>query len=145
VEALEKLEKLHSERPNASLSLKGDQLDVLHLIFQEIASYFEDVSIIIDGLDECENFKGVSEELTRLSNDALPTRLLFFSRDEVDIRYTLSSFQSESIAANNDDLKLYIASQIALRTQEPHADLPITSQEVKDRIRERLAEGAQGQ
>jgi hypothetical protein len=143
-DTLIKLEELHSARSNLSLSLAGDQLDDLHVIFQEIATHFDDVSVVIDGLDECERFKEVSVELRRLSDDNLPTRLLFFSRDEIDIRNTLSSFQAESISANNDDLKLYIASQIALHTQKPNGDLPVESQDVKDRIRERLASGAQG-
>jgi hypothetical protein len=143
-EALLRLDDLHTKKSISSLSLKGDQLDELHLIFQEIATYFEDVSIIIDGLDECESFKEVSEQLICLAGDNLPTRLLFFSRDEIEIRNTLASFQPESIAANNDDIKLYVASQIALHTQQPNGDLPVESQDVKDRIRERLALGAQG-
>lgn len=143
-DALMRLDELHEKRSNPSLSLKSDELDTLHIIFQEIATYFEDVSVIIDGLDECENFKEVSEQLICLAADNLPTRLLFFSRDEIEIRNTLTSFHPESIAANNDDIKLYVASQIALHTQQTNGDLSVESQDVKDRVRERLALGAQG-
>lgn len=139
-EALVSLQQLHSARSNSSMFLKGSNLDDLRRNFRDISAHFHDITVIIDGLDECADFREISRELARLPDDDVPTKVFVFSRDESEIRDELEpTFTVESILANNDDIKLYIASQIQCRE-----DFTEFSQEVKDAIRDKLAKGAHG-
>ncbi|MCJ1388912.1 hypothetical protein MMC18_001763 [Xylographa bjoerkii] len=104
-------------------------------LLQSISRKFEEVTIVIDGLDECGS---VIEDppisrpqfvsiMSTLHDSALGTiRILIMSRSEADIRTGLSDFPSISIAAKSQDLELYVhakASSLSIRDKELRAEI----------------------
>ena len=91
----------------------------LQKLLIELSRCFQSVSIIIDGLDECIdlfNRSIVLEGLTLLrSHEASKVKLIVTSRDEIDIRHALSDFPSISIAAQSEDVRLFVTSEIEKR------------------------------
>ena len=114
----------------------------------QLASKFQDVSIIVDGLDECgSSTSDVITSLTSLcSNAGSNIRSLFLSRDEYEIRELLSeAFFHVNIAAQSEDLKLYVAAQIDSRERlVGRGQLRIRSKDLKQHIITKLVDGAQG-
>ena len=110
----------------------------------EIASNYDATMIVVDGLDECGKHASlVTELLAGLSNEATTDlRTLFLSREELDIRNHLESYDEVSIAARSGDLKLYVDAEIENRTRTKK--LNIKAPGLKEHIRDRLVEGADG-
>ena len=69
-------------------------------------------------------------------------RMLLFSRREPEIELLLSNFQHVSIATASQDLRLYVPAQIERRVRL--GKLRIRSSEVKDKIVQKLVNGADG-
>ena len=118
--------------------------DLCHLTVS-IAENYDCTMIIIDGLDECgESARYVTELLGNLSIERsnVNIKTLLLSRDELDIRQCLEHYPRMSIAAKNGDLKLYVDAEIEQRTRKKM--LNIKSPELKEHIRERLVQGAEG-
>ena len=114
----------------------------------QLASKFQDVSIIVDGLDECgSRTSDVINSLTSLcSNAGSSIRSLFLSRDEYEIRQLLQQqYTIVAISAHKEDLELYVAAQIESRQRKLGRDqLRIRSPELKDHIIKTLVERAEG-
>ncbi len=115
-----------------------------------MASSFHDVSIIVDGLDECgESTTKVIESLVSLGSDVSSnTRTLFLSRAEHEIREILQeryNYNHIEIAANSEDLRLYVAAEIKSRMRKTGREqLRIKSPELKKHIMEALVQRADG-
>ena len=124
--------------PLNSMPSVGD----LTRLFSSMASHFDDVFIIVDGVDECNDKGGVTMALVELARISSEVRLLLSSRDEQAIRLHMSDFDPVSIAAKNEDLKLYVSAEIALRTAK--GTLNIKNTTLKDEILDRLVHGADG-
>src|SRR5262249_30283803 len=109
-----------------------------------MSTYFENVMIIIDALDECGIDRShIVELLSRLVQPNLNSlKTLFTSRREIDIEMHLSEFNQVSIAATSSDLKLYVAAEIELRIR--HKRLRLKDHSLKEHIMNRLIEGAEG-
>ncbi|PMD42182.1 hypothetical protein L207DRAFT_424605 [Hyaloscypha variabilis F] len=126
------------------------RLSSLEETLYQMTTCFEDVSIIIDGLDECgNNVSTLVESITSLvSPDESNTRLLVLSRDLYEIRGLLLSSQNFShldIAAQSEDLKLYVAAEIDARLKRfGKNQLRIKSPELKAHILETLVDRADG-
>ncbi|KAL8797280.1 MAG: hypothetical protein Q9195_000433 [Heterodermia aff. obscurata] len=120
-----------------------DPQDLCHLIV-EMASNYDATMIVVDGLDECGEHAGLVTELLASLSDEAPTdlRTLFLSREELDIRDCLQGYDRVSIAARSSDLKLYVDSEIEKRTRMKK--LNIKAPGLKEHVRERLVEGADG-
>jgi hypothetical protein len=104
-------------------------------------SCFDEVSILIDGVDECHDGSIVSETLTRLCKS--PTvRMLIFSRQEHDMKWFLADFQQLSIAAESQDLRLYVPAEIEIRQRRQK--LRINNPDLVDEMIDKLVDGAQG-
>lgn len=102
---------------------------------------FDEISIIIDGIDECLDPSLVSETLARLCET--PTvRLLVSSREEHHIKCSLVDFQSVSIAAESQDLRLFVPAEIETRRKKQK--LRIRNPDLKDEMIEKLVNGAHG-
>ncbi|TVY92919.1 Serine/threonine-protein phosphatase 6 regulatory ankyrin repeat subunit B [Lachnellula willkommii] len=112
------------------------------------SSCFEDVSIVVDGLDECGTHTvDVVQSLASLAtNSGSNIRALFLSRDEYDIRKLLQQeFGHVEIAAHKEDLELYVAAEIESRQRKVGREqLRIRSSELKDHIIKSLVNGADG-
>ena len=110
----------------------------------EMASNYDATMIVVDGLDECgEHASYVTELLASLGDDATTDlRTLFLSREELDIQDCLQGYDGVSITAKSSDLKLYVDAEIEKRTRTKK--LNIKAPGLKEHVRERLVEGADG-
>jgi hypothetical protein len=114
-------------------------------LIRSMSSTFEDVRIIVDGLDECghstlevlEAFKSLIHEHETLS-------LALLSRDEIEIREELGSPACAyiEIAAHTKDLEHYVRSEIENRINKKK--LRVKSVELKEEIVLQLVSRAQG-
>lgn len=112
-----------------------------------LADMFDSTTIIVDGLDECEreDWSSVTSQLVSLSKHTArqsPIKLLLTSRKEYDIERELEDFTKLSIAARSSDLHLYVAQQLAEKTQ--NGSLKLRSPDLKTLILDKLVDGAQG-
>jgi len=113
----------------------------LTILLESMLLCFNEVSIIIDGVDECHDPSTVSETLSRLCES--PTvRLLISSREEHHIKCFLEDFQWISIAAESQDLRLYVPAEI--ETRQKKQKLRIRNPDLKDEMIEKLVNGAHG-
>jgi hypothetical protein len=105
--------------------------------------HFNTVSILVDGLDESGKMTvQVVELLVSLSNEAKNVKTLFLSRAEQHIRDLLPEYAQISIAARSSDLKLYVASEIELRTR--NKKLRLKNEQLKEHILDKLVNGVEG-
>ena len=100
--------------------------------------------IVVDGLDECgKETTTVVELLSSLSKKELSSvQTLFLSRDEIEIRETLTDYNRLSIAADKGDLQLYVAAELATRMKSRR--LHINNKSIMEHIMDRLVNGANG-
>ncbi|KAL0253403.1 hypothetical protein SLS55_010382 [Diplodia seriata] len=125
-------------------SVSSAKPSLIHVL-QNMSTYFSEVFIVIDALDECgQNVTAVTESLACLNaKDGCNIKTLLLSRDEYAIRCCLQDeFTHVSIAARNHDLKLYVASQIETRMSSGR--LRIRNPALKDEIMEGLVNGSKG-
>jgi len=115
---------------------------------QLMASCFEDVSVIIDGLDECgDRTSEVLSALTSLTSvDSSNVRSILFSRNEHAIQQLLrEEYNHMEIAAHTEDLELYVAAELESRQRKHGRErLRIRNPEVKDYLKKILVERADG-
>lgn len=103
---------------------------------------FDDVGIIIDGIDECDESSAITFALVSLAAKMPSARMLLFSRDEAGIRLHLDNFEKMPIAAREADLQLFVATQLEERTRK--GTLQIQNTALKDEILETLVNSADG-
>jgi hypothetical protein len=114
-------------------------------LLQSISKHFAEVSLVVDGLDECGAAAGIDRtELTRvLSNIHDPSvgtiRIAIASRREQNIDMYLAKFDHISIAAMSSDLELYVAAEVARRGR-----YIIRDENIREEIIEALTSGAEG-
>lgn len=130
----------HSEK-QVSTSYSPDELRDLIL---QMSSFFNQTMIVVDGLDECgKDTTTVVELLSSLSkSEILSVQTLFFSRDEIEIRETLTDYTPLSIAADKVDLQLYVAAELGIRMKSRR--LHINNKSIREHIMDRLVNGANG-
>jgi len=113
------------------------------LLIRTLSTFFDEVMVIIDALDECGNDRSkVVELLASLNDDNFDIKTLFTSRLETDIELYLDSYEKISIAATSSDLKLYVASEIESRSRKKL--LRTRDPDLKKEIMDRLVDGAEG-
>jgi hypothetical protein len=91
---------------------KEDLLRVL----DSMTNAFDQVSVIVDGIDEWAESASIAEALAALASNVPQIRMLLFSRDEPQIRGKLKGFHSLSVSAASEDLRLYVSAEIEKRT-----------------------------
>ena len=116
--------------------------DELEKILRKMIRRFGSVSILIDGIDECHEATAVTEKLASLASESPSVRLLAFSRKEAEMEPFFDGYTQMSIAAESQDLRLYVPSQIEMRTRLRR--LRIKDPNVKDKIIETLVNDADG-
>jgi hypothetical protein len=116
--------------------------DELEKILRKMIRRFGSVSIVIDGIDECHEATAVTDTLASLASESPSVRLLIFSRKEAEMEPFLDGYTQMSIAAESQDLRLYVPSQIEMRTRLRR--LRIKDPNVKDKIIETLVNDADG-
>ncbi|KAF2805569.1 uncharacterized protein BDZ99DRAFT_450202, partial [Mytilinidion resinicola] len=125
------------------------ELEHLTDVLQRMAALFDDVSIVVDALDEClDDSETVVNSLVSLNaGHTSNIRTLFLSRDEVDIRQLLigREYIEVPIVAQSDDLKAYVAAEIVTRERMiGRKRLRLGSSELKEHISKTLVERAKG-
>ncbi|MCJ1379768.1 hypothetical protein MMC17_002871 [Xylographa soralifera] len=114
------LQKFHQDHYPDGRSSLTPSIEGLCQLVRSMSEQFNNARIIIDALDEIEEKKrgDVVELLGKLSNPGNPKpRILLTSRDEFDLRQTLSSFeyQAVNIEAKDTDLRLYVEYELNKR------------------------------
>lgn len=103
---------------------------------------FNDVGIIVDGIDECDESSAITFALVELAAKMPSARMLLFSRDEAGIRLHLDNFEKMPIEARKADLQLFVATQLEERTRI--GTLQVQNTALKDEILETLVNSADG-
>ncbi|KAH9221985.1 hypothetical protein DL95DRAFT_326756, partial [Leptodontidium sp. 2 PMI_412] len=118
-DAFEELDSFHRECNEKSKHPVLPTCEQLGELLSRISRCFECVMIVIDGLDESSDPQERSSTLNLLSTLSTPgngtIKVVYTSRDEIDIRRNFESFEGMSIAARSNDLELYVAAVIELR------------------------------
>jgi Fungal N-terminal domain of STAND proteins/NACHT domain len=142
-QCFEQLQRYHEElNPSGNLPKQIDPVQLLELILQ-MANHFENVAIIVDGLDECGKMtSAVAGFLVDLGARGKNIKTLILSRNEQHIRDFLDDYEQISIAARSGDLKLYVAAEVELRIRNKR--MRIKSEELKEKIMTKLINGADG-
>jgi hypothetical protein len=129
--------------PAGGLERGFDPEEVL-TIAGEICDLFEQVIIVVDGLDECgDQTDSVVKVLSDLALNNPRISMALFSRDDYSIGTRLQEdFQTVSIEANTEDIKLFVGAEMEKRIREGRLEL--TSMDIKDEIMQTLVSRAQG-
>jgi cellobiose-specific phosphotransferase system component IIA len=109
------LEFYTKHNPKNKLATKPTEKELWEAI-QSLSSIFEDITLIIDGLDECGTLEYRAPLLEVLSaipdTESSQIRILVFGRAESDIVQALQPYTSISIQAASTDLQLYVAARL---------------------------------
>ncbi|KAL1640260.1 hypothetical protein SLS58_007076 [Diplodia intermedia] len=135
--ALAVLEDFHNSHqdPHHS-SINAKDLDWVELV-QDLSTSFNTTTIVIDGLDECLEDRGkIVQNLATLSLRG-SIKVLFASREELDIKEALSGFQSLPIAADRADVRLYVAANLDLRFKRMISKDPTLRTEILESLVDR--------
>jgi hypothetical protein len=89
-------------------------------LIRDMSENFDQVSLVIDALDECgpvTNQSQLAQHLASLTSDPNKNiRSILSSRKNIqDLEYHLAGYNKFSIAAENSDLRLYVAAEIEVR------------------------------
>ncbi|KAL1846031.1 hypothetical protein Daus18300_014378 [Diaporthe australafricana] len=131
---------LHSEE---SLPKTADP-DDLRALVGKMSELFEQVLVVVDGLDECgDSMDEVAEMLFDLANNSSVMSAAIFSRHDAAIsRQIGDDFKLILIEARSKDIELYVGAE--LESLVSRGRLRITNAGLKDEIREVLVEQAKG-
>ncbi|KAH7391522.1 ankyrin repeat-containing domain protein [Cadophora sp. MPI-SDFR-AT-0126] len=118
-DAFEELESFYRECNEKSKHPVLPTCEQLGELLSRISKCFECVMLVIDGLDESADPQERSSTLHLLSTLSAPEngtiKIVYTSRDEIDIRRSFEAFEGMSIAARSNDLELYVAAIIEMR------------------------------
>lgn len=132
-------------KPRDRLSKEPEALELVDVI-QTMSSSFQDVRVVVDGLDECgDNAGSITEILSTLNNtDRGSISLALFSRNETDIERAMTRRDHAhiEIAAKSKDLDHYVRSEIEHRINT--GDIYLGSNQIKDEIIHQLVTRADG-
>ena len=119
-------------------------VEELRQCLRDMMEPLDNAYIVVDALDACINDRAsVLEMLHSLNdyqNDSIKT--LYTGRDEFDIQQALTDYTRLAIAADSNEIRLYIDSEIVRRTKG--RSLRIRDPALKEEIRERLVTKAEG-
>ncbi|KAF7541307.1 hypothetical protein G7054_g743 [Neopestalotiopsis clavispora] len=129
--------------PRVGFRTAPDVEDLRDLLVR-LASEFDQVLVVVDGLDECGDKAGeVSSMLSEVVQFTKTMSMALFSRHEADISdYLESDFDHISIAAHTEDISLYVGAELEKRIDQRR--LRLGDVMLKDEIMSRLIEKAQG-
>lgn len=131
--------ELHQNTPAQTWTSNGDELEIM---LRKMIRQFNEMSIVVDGVDECHDAALIADSLSSLASETPNVRILIFSRKEALLVPFFEEYVHMSIAAESQDLRLYVPAQIEARTRL--RKLRIKDPNVKDEIIEKLVNGADG-
>jgi hypothetical protein len=104
--------------PEGSLHRPAQSNHLLDAILGMVSN-FDNVSVLVDGLDGCgESTLDVIQWLASIGREKENVKTLFLSRAEQHIKDVLAEYPQISIAARSSDLRLYVASELQLRIRD---------------------------
>jgi hypothetical protein len=129
--------------PQNQLKQVPDSDDLVSLL-QSMSATFEDVRIVVDGLDECGHQTGeIVLALKSVASEHGTVSLGLLSRDEPGLREELGPpYHYIEIAAHTKDLDYYVRSEIEQRIAKKR--LRVKSNDLKEEIVTQLVSRAQG-
>lgn len=144
--AYQVLEQAYDDLDSSHFLSREPTDDMLVETLDKMCALFNQVYLVVDGLDEC----GVQVENTirkLLSlvdhNDNKIINAAFLSRDELPIREKLEpTFDYVEIAAHTEDLQLYVAAELEERMSSKR--LRLRDMTLKDQIMTQLVSGSKG-
>jgi len=131
-------------RPQHQLP-RRPEIEELTQLLQDMSNVFEDVRLIVDGLDECGDSAGeASRTLKSLVAGDHTMSMCILSRDEPDIREEFQSAFCDyiEIAAHTKDLDHYVRSEMEERRKIKR--LRVKSNDLKEEIVRQLVSRANG-
>ncbi|KAL4996475.1 hypothetical protein BDV10DRAFT_187128 [Aspergillus recurvatus] len=142
-EAFEILAAYHATlHPEKGLPKTPDRASLLDIL-SEMSAVFDQVLVVIDGLDECGTESSVTEDLFSLIQNAPSLSIALLSRPAHHIRLVLQeTFRHIEIAAQSGDVQLYVRAQLRERIQK--RKLRIRRESLEGEIVQALISGAQG-
>ncbi|KAG4441912.1 hypothetical protein IFR05_002596 [Cadophora sp. M221] len=109
---LEEFYEVHSADDKVSLPTQSDLVALLLDMSEDV----EDALILIDALDECLAERvNVAKLLHELNIRSEKIKVLFASRDEVDISAQLQGYTIVSMAENSSDIARYVESELKVK------------------------------
>ena len=138
------LQEYYAElHPIRALNKLAD-VEELRAMVGNMSEFFQQVVIVVDGLDECgDHTHNVVESLSELATATDKTTIALFSRDEVDIRVLLEDdFKEIHIEAHTEDIEQYVRAEMESRIQSGRLQLHNTV--IKDEIQDELVNRANG-
>ncbi|KAH6983535.1 hypothetical protein BKA56DRAFT_583810 [Ilyonectria sp. MPI-CAGE-AT-0026] len=116
-EAFNLLEEYFDELHPQDQLPKQPRREQLLILVKDMASMFDKVYLVIDGLDECgDNIVSMTQSLKSLADCSQTISAAFFSRKEEDIREELEDdYDQIEIEAHTEDLEAYTLAQISQR------------------------------
>ena len=138
------LEQYHRQISDDGDILRSISAEDLCEVVINMTKDISNVLLVVDGLDECAlDRSNVVKRLDSLNRPSCSNvRTLFASRDEHDIRTSLSDSSRVSIAAKGADLRLYVAAELQRRMD--NGSLKLRNVSLKEHIMERIVEKADG-
>jgi hypothetical protein len=119
-EAFEELETFYTQRNEKTKHPNLPNTEDLTDLFKRSSRCFECVMVIIDALHECSDpheRSAILQVLSTLNDGKGNCKVIYTSRDEIDIRQHFCDYDSVSIAAPGNDLELYVAAVIEERVK----------------------------
>ncbi|KAI8948150.1 hypothetical protein F4801DRAFT_581680 [Xylaria longipes] len=137
---MELFESLHPQNALA----RSPNSDILQDCLEEMFKCFDQIILVIDGLDECgDNTDEVTQALANIVDNSTNVTMALASRDEYNIDVNLrDSFTKVQVGARKEDILLYVASEIDKRIRDGR--LRITNAELKGEILSKLSSEADG-
>ncbi|KAI0544531.1 ankyrin repeat-containing domain protein [Xylaria curta] len=113
-------------------------------ILVQMSLFFDQLYIIVDGLDECgDEVRIVVQTLSRLSQDGDHITMALLSRNELYIRETLEQkFEHMEVEAHTEDVELYVAAELERRITS--RELRLRDMSLRGEIILQLVKGARG-
>ncbi|KAI0509026.1 hypothetical protein F5B22DRAFT_638390 [Xylaria bambusicola] len=143
-QAFDEVKKLYeSLHPPNGLTRDLDS-DFLQDCLEKIFKHFEQIILVVDGLDECgDNTDETIEWLVNVADYSTNVTMALASRDEYKIDLKLrDSFTKIPVSARREDIILYVASEIDRRVRDGR--LRINDMSIKDDILTKLSHDADG-
>lgn len=135
--------KLHRPDPDNVGRHSRPSLQELKSLLFRMSSVFDEVSIVVDALDECKQPRQTSKLLADLATkQSSNIKVILVSREDPQIETHLGSFDKVSISAQSSDLRLFVSAQIQERTEDSR--WRIRSTELEAEIIRRLVHGSEG-
>lgn len=147
VESFELLRGLYQRyHPPGRMPMTADVPSLVEVI-KQMTMKFEEVFLVVDGLDECgKNTVEVTKLLRSLDSvvkSGQAVKIALLSRHEEDIRRLLEKdFVHVQISARSEDLRLYVAAEIVTRKRD--GTLDINNVSLEEEILQALVGGADG-